>query len=59
MVTTAPAPLVRPARRSRTVERFLFDLDGTITRQEILPEIARAVGLEREIADLTRDHDGG
>jgi phosphoserine phosphatase len=54
MVTTAPAPLVAPARRSRTVERFLFDLDGTITRQEILPEIARAVGLEREIAELTR-----
>jgi phosphoserine phosphatase len=54
MVTTAPAPAVRPSRRARTVERFLFDLDGTITRQEILPEIARAVGLEREIAELTR-----
>lgn len=36
------------------VERFLFDLDGTITRQEILPEIARAIGLEHEISDLTR-----
>jgi HAD superfamily phosphoserine phosphatase-like hydrolase len=38
----------------RTVERFLFDLDGTITRQEILPEIARAVGMQDEIAALTR-----
>jgi phosphoserine phosphatase len=41
-----------PARR--TVEQFLFDLDGTITRVEILPEIARAIGLEDEIAELTR-----
>jgi phosphoserine phosphatase len=39
---------------TRTVERFLFDLDGTITRQEILPEIARAVGMQDEIAALTR-----
>ena len=51
---TLTAPVARTARRTRTVERFLFDLDGTITRQEILPEIARAVGLEREIAELTR-----
>ena len=51
---TLTAPVARPAHRTRTVERFLFDLDGTITRQEILPEIARAVGLEREIAELTR-----
>jgi phosphoserine phosphatase len=36
------------------VDHFLFDLDGTITRQEILPEIARAIGLEQEIAALTR-----
>jgi phosphoserine phosphatase len=38
----------------RTIEQFLFDLDGTITRVEILPEIARAIGLEDEIAELTR-----
>ncbi len=36
------------------VERFLFDLDGTITQTEILPQIARAIGLEHEIATLTR-----
>ncbi len=42
------------ARRRPTVEQFLFDLDGTITRIEILPEIARSIGLEREIAELTR-----
>jgi phosphoserine phosphatase len=35
------------------VERFVFDLDGTITRREILPEIARALGVEAEIAALT------
>jgi phosphoserine phosphatase len=49
-----PALAAAPTSRTRTVERFLFDLDGTITREEILPEIARAVGLEREIAALTR-----
>ncbi|MCW2986311.1 MAG: phosphoserine phosphatase [Conexibacter sp.] len=41
------------ARRPRVIEQFLFDLDGTITRQEILPEIARAIGVEDEIAELT------
>jgi HAD superfamily phosphoserine phosphatase-like hydrolase len=50
LLTPRPAPAVG----TRTVERFLFDLDGTITRQEILPEIARAVGLQDEIAALTR-----
>ena len=32
---------------------FCFDLDGTITRQEILPAIASEVGLSEEIALLT------
>jgi HAD superfamily phosphoserine phosphatase-like hydrolase len=53
--------MLKPAsglrRRTRhatpTIEQFLFDLDGTITRQEILPEIARAIGVEAEIAELT------
>ncbi|MFZ5826820.1 MAG: HAD-IB family phosphatase [Bacillota bacterium] len=31
----------------------LFDLDGTITRKEILPEIAREVGIYDEIRELT------
>lgn len=44
----------RAQRRPQpVVEQFLFDLDGTITRQEILPEIARAIGVEDEIAELT------
>jgi phosphoserine phosphatase len=47
----APA-VAAPARRG-VVEQFLFDLDGTITREEILPIIAREIGLEREIAELT------
>lgn len=34
--------------------QFLFDLDGTLTREELLPKIAREVGLEREIGELTR-----
>lgn len=33
---------------------FAFDLDGTLTREELLPLIARAAGLEEEIALLTR-----
>ena len=32
---------------------FIFDLDGTITRDEILPLIAAEIGLEEEIRDLT------
>jgi len=34
---------------------FLFDLDGTITKKELLPEIGRACGLYKEIAALTRE----
>lgn len=34
---------------------FLFDFDGTITATELLPLIAREVGLEDEIGALTRD----
>ena len=44
----------RTRRATPTIEQFLFDLDGTITRQEILPEIARAIGVETEIAELTQ-----
>ncbi len=33
---------------------FLFDLDGTITNQEILPIIAEHVGLSEEMALLTK-----
>jgi phosphoserine phosphatase len=33
---------------------FVFDLDGTITRSELLPLIARDLGLEAEIELLTR-----
>ncbi|OPA75649.1 phosphoserine phosphatase [Paenibacillus selenitireducens] len=34
---------------------FLFDLDGTITQKEILPIIAKEVGLYEEIQKLTED----
>lgn len=33
---------------------FLFDLDGTVTREELLPRIAREAGLEEEMETLTR-----
>lgn len=33
---------------------YCFDLDGTLTRQELLPLIASSVGLEDEISVLTR-----
>jgi phosphoserine phosphatase len=33
---------------------FAFDLDGTLTRCEILPEIARELGVHDEMAELTR-----
>ena len=32
---------------------FLFDLDSTITRKEILPEIAKQIGREREMREIT------
>lgn len=32
---------------------FVFDLDSTITREELLPRIARNAGLEEEMARLT------
>jgi HAD superfamily phosphoserine phosphatase-like hydrolase len=35
------------------VTLFAFDLDGTLTRHELLPRIAAAVSLEREMAELT------
>ncbi len=34
--------------------KFLFDLDGTITTQEILPLIARELGIEEKMESLTR-----
>lgn len=36
-----------------TSTAFAFDLDGTITREEILPLIAAELGLEREMRVLT------
>ena len=32
---------------------FLFDLDSTITQKEILPEIAKRVGKEQKMRELT------
>ena len=32
---------------------YCFDLDGTLTRQELLPLIASSIGLEDEISVLT------
>lgn len=34
---------------------FLFDLDGTITKQELLPLISRLAGIEEEMTVLTNE----
>ena len=34
---------------------FLFDLDSTITRKEILPEISKMVNKEKEMRKLTEE----
>lgn len=39
--------------KNKTSYNFLFDLDGTVTRAEILPVIARELGLEQEMEILT------
>lgn len=35
--------------------KFIFDLDGTVTRQETLPLLARSFGIEEEISPLTKE----
>ena len=35
--------------------KFIFDLDGTITKQETLPLIAEYFGVQKEIAQLTQE----
>ena len=35
--------------------KFVFDLDGTVTKQETLPLIAKHFGVEEEIETLTRE----
>lgn len=35
------------------IDYFLFDLDGTVTTEELLPRIAREIGVESEIQELT------
>ena len=32
---------------------FLFDLDSTISRQEILPTVSARIGKQKEMRDLT------
>ncbi len=34
---------------------FLFDLDSTLTQKEILPEISKEIGKEKEMRQLTED----
>lgn len=36
------------------IDYFFFDLDGTVTTEEILPKIARHFELEHEIEELTK-----
>ena len=51
-------PWAKP-RGSRTctmymIDYFLFDLDGTVTTEELLPRIARAIGVQAAIEELTQ-----
>ena len=38
----------------KTPYTFFFDLDGTITAEEILPKIAKEAGLSEQISELTK-----
>ena len=38
----------------RVMTKFVFDLDGTLTKEETLPIIAKHFSLEEEIEELTR-----
>lgn len=40
--------------RPRASWVFAFDLDGTVTREELLPRLAALVGKEKEMEELTR-----
>jgi HAD superfamily phosphoserine phosphatase-like hydrolase len=42
-------------RSAEAPAAFLFDLDGTLTATELLPLIARELGLEEEIGTLTSE----
>ena len=35
--------------------KFIFDLDGTVTKEETLPLIAKHFSVEGEIMELTRN----
>lgn len=35
--------------------KFIFDLDGTVTSEEMLPLIAKHFHVEEEIVDLSRE----
>jgi phosphoserine phosphatase len=37
-----------------SIDIFFFDLDGTVTREEVLPRIATAFGVGHQIAQLTK-----
>jgi phosphoserine phosphatase len=58
-LSTITDALSRDAQTSRSLSNgdtvFLFDFDGTMTATELLPLIAREIGLEEEIGALTRD----
>ena len=34
--------------------KFIFDLDGTITKEETLPVIAKYFSIEEEVEELTK-----
>lgn len=44
---------IAPAAQGAPRPLFAFDLDGTVTREELLPRIAALAGLQSEMAELT------
>lgn len=49
-----PIREIREPAASAARPLFAFDLDGTVTKEELLPRIAALAGKERETAELTR-----
>lgn len=42
-------------RESATMKKFIFDLDGTLTKEETLPKIAQTFHIQAQIDNLTKE----
>ena len=46
--------LARSENGERKMNYFVFDLDSTLTKEELLPKIAQAAGMQNDMAQLTQ-----